>query len=468
MSVESRARDILLDMGMWWSEADSGRLRQAAHAWRTFASAVDDVHTASDHAAQGVIHNNRGAAIDAFIVFWGRYTRGKDGGYLKEVAAAARSMAEGLEKFADAVDKAIDQLWTAIGISATVIVAGVGLTILTAGLSDAAAGAAAAGIIELASSLGVELSATAASMMGTTLTAAAFGGVESMTLDAVVAQPLKIATGLQDSYSLKEVGQAADSGMVFGGALGFGGGVLASGARGELANPFMGVPKYLRPPKMRPGPLDEPLVSRPPGSVKQCGDPVDVATGEMLLPQTDLELPGALPLVLRRTHFSSCSIGRSFGQSWMSTLDECVQLDAEGVVFAGADGVRLVYPVPQAGAAVLPRVGARWPLKWDGRPDGVLTVTDPDTGVVRSFETPVESRTPGAVLVPVASWSDRNGHRIDVERDQHGTPTALRHSGGYFVAVDTLGPRVTALRLLEEAPSLYERYDRPSTPTTAR
>ena len=459
MSVESEARSILLDMGMWWPEANSGELRQAATAWRTFATAVDDVLTPADHAARGLIHNNRGQAIDAFSAFWERYARGQDGGYLHDLSRSAKAMATALDKLADVVDKAVSRLWTEIGISATVIVAGVGLTFFTAGLSDGAAAVAAEAIVELSASLGAEVSATVASITAGTLTAAVFGGVETMTLDAVVAQPLQMATGLQKSFSLTQVDQAARSGMLYGGAFGLGGGIISAGARGDFNGVFSGVPKDLRPPVLRPDLIDEGTAGRPRGSVTDCGDPVDVATGEMLMPITDLELPGALPLVFRRTHLSSCDTGSAFGRTWMSTLDECVQLDAEGVVFASADGVRLVYPVPPPGEAVLPSKGARWPLEWDGHPDGAMTITDPETGVVRTFDTPAASGTSGIVHVPIDSWRDRNGNRVDVERDHHGIPTALRHSGGYFVAVDTLGPRVTALRLLDNSPSRYERYD---------
>ncbi len=42
-----------------------------------------------------------------------------------------------------------------------------------------------------------------------------------------------------------------------------------------------------------------------------------------------------------------------------------------------------------------------------------------------------------------------------MERDDEGVPFGIRHSGGYYVAVDTEGPRITALRLLDEAPSRY-------------
>ncbi|NED35237.1 hypothetical protein [Streptomyces sp. SID8499] len=43
MSIEDEARKILLKTGLWWPEAGSGKLRDAATAWRTFADAVDDV-----------------------------------------------------------------------------------------------------------------------------------------------------------------------------------------------------------------------------------------------------------------------------------------------------------------------------------------------------------------------------------------------------------------------------------------
>lgn len=93
-------------------------------------------------------------------------------------------------------------------------------------------------------------------------------------------------------------------------------------------------------------------------------------------------------------------------------------------MFAAADGMRLVYPVPKAAEPVLPAKGARWPLEWDGKPDGVMTVTDPDTGVVRSFGTPLPTDTFGVFRLPVDSWQDRNGARIDIERSGRAYPSA--------------------------------------------
>ncbi|MFD0396156.1 DUF6531 domain-containing protein [Streptomyces nogalater] len=81
---------------------------------------------------------------------------------------------------------------------------------------------------------------------------------------------------------------------------------------------------------------------------KTCeNDPVDVATGEMTLPCTDLSLPGVLPLVLRRTHLSDYRYGQWYGRSWASTMDERLELDplGQGAVWAREDGSLLVYPV---------------------------------------------------------------------------------------------------------------------------
>ncbi|MDT3400462.1 hypothetical protein RKE29_28290, partial [Streptomyces sp. B1866] len=100
MSLEDTARHVLLKLGMWWPEANSGTLRHAADAWREFADSVDGVRVATDKAARTLVGHNRGEAVEAFAGFWSRYARGRDGGWLSDTAEAARSMAKALEKFA--------------------------------------------------------------------------------------------------------------------------------------------------------------------------------------------------------------------------------------------------------------------------------------------------------------------------------------------------------------------------------
>ncbi|WP_053161109.1 DUF6531 domain-containing protein [Streptomyces caatingaensis] len=445
MSIEDDAKALLLKMGMWWPDANSGTLRHAADAWRTFAGTVDDVRADTDKAANSLIHHNTGKAIDAFQEFWGRYAQGGEGGWLSDIAKAARNMAEALDKFADVVDKAIEKLWTQIGIDAVAIAGGVLLTVVTAGVSDEVA----AGIIGMAAGLGIEVEAAVASIAAGMLTGAVFGGIAAMTIDGAVAQPVKIALGEQKSWSLGEVAQAANDGMLFGGAMGGATELFRLGTQ-------PGSMQWLLKQGARPNLIEMPAAARLPKDLKCVQDPIDVVTGAMLLPQTDVTLPGTLPLVFERTHLSSSRVGHWFGPTWASTLDERIELDAQGAVFVSADGMRLCYPVPKPGEPALPLKGPRRPLTWDGTPDGVMTVTDPETGWVKSFAHPVPAGVPGSVQLPLDSVRDRNGSHIDIHRTLHGIPTAIQHSGGYYLAVDTEGPRVTALRLLDEPPSAYE------------
>ncbi|WP_116211756.1 DUF6531 domain-containing protein [Streptomyces olivoreticuli] len=456
MSVAEEARHVLEKLGLHWPDGDPHKLRQAAKAWHTFADSVDKVRTPVHHSAEALIHNNKGEAIDAFEIFWSRYAGKGDKGWLSDIPKAAREMATALEKVADAIEDAVDKLWDKIYIEAGVILAGVGLAWLTAGLSTAASAAAATAVIELGTAVGITVSTVVAEVAATTLVAAAFAGVESVTVDLAVAQPMKISAGLQHGVSLDEVNAAAKDGMLYGGLFGGLGGLAHNSVEiGNAGRNFL-----LR--GARPNLIDEEAAAaRSTENLKCVRDPIDVATGTMLLPQTDVTLPGALSLVVGRTHLSSYRAGGCFGPTWASTLDERIQLDAEGVVFVAADGMRLVYPVPKPGEPVLPAKGPRRILTWDGRPDGVFTVEDPATGLVRTFSGPTATDVPGAVQLPLSSVHDRNGARVDFERTANGLPTAIRHSGGRYVAVDTEGARVTALRLLDEAPSPYE--PRPST-----
>lgn len=173
--------------------------------------------------------------------------------------------------------------------------------------------------------------------------------------------------------------------------------------------------------------------------VPGSGEPVDVATGQMFLTQTDVELPGALPLVLERTHFSSYRVGLFFGPSWASTLDQRIEVEDDAIYVAGADGGRRVYPHPAPdGAPVYPREGARIPLVSDG--DG-FTLADPRTGQTLHF--PTVARGPA----PLAAIEDRNGNRIDIDYGPDGAPVEVRHSGGYRIAVASRSGLITELRL---------------------
>ncbi|MEV5613641.1 putative T7SS-secreted protein [Streptomyces sp. NPDC052225] len=168
-------------------------------------------------------------------------------------------------------------------------------------------------------------------------------------------------------------------------------------------------------------------------------DPIDLVSGKMYLPQTDIALPGTLPLVFTRRVESGSRLGQWFGPSWTSTLDERLEIDAEGVIFVTADGLLLTYPHPAPSVPTLPEHGSRrWPLN---RVDGGYEINNPLTGRTWHFADRSDDR---AVLEQI---DDRNGNWIAFEYDADGTPLGIASSAGYHLKVTTEGGRVTALHL---------------------
>jgi len=170
-------------------------------------------------------------------------------------------------------------------------------------------------------------------------------------------------------------------------------------------------------------------------------DPVDMATGAMYLPQTDIVLPGTLPLVFRRRVASDYRAGRWFGPSWASTADQRLEIDSEGIIFLSEDGLLLSYPHPAPDVPVLPSHGPRWPLSMNT--SGDYTIADPDSGLVRHF-TPRDDGTEALL----SQLDDRNGNWITFEYDESGAPTSIVHHGGYHLKLTTDDGRITALHLL--------------------
>lgn len=169
-------------------------------------------------------------------------------------------------------------------------------------------------------------------------------------------------------------------------------------------------------------------------------DPIDMATGTMFFPDSDITLPGSLPLALTRRAASDYRCGWWFGPSWASTIDQRLEVDDNGVVFVTEDGMLLAYAHPTGPRhPVLPETGPRFPLI--GLADGSYQIEDPLAGVIRRFGAPRDG------IALLQRISDRNGDAIDFEYAGDGTPLAIRHSGGYHLRITVDEGRVTALRL---------------------
>ncbi|MEV0341966.1 DUF6531 domain-containing protein [Nocardia sp. NPDC050713] len=194
---------------------------------------------------------------------------------------------------------------------------------------------------------------------------------------------------------------------------------------------------------------NNPKDTQKPEDVNSCGDPVDAATGEFLLPETDVELTGVLSLVLRRRHRSSYRFGRWFGPSWSASFDMRVVVDQQGVSFVGEDGVLLAYPHTAPDIAVLPAGRRpRWTLT--RTESGGYHVFDPDREITWHF-TPEPTHTALPTLLgdyPITAITDRHRNEIRFHYDTDGTPTEVTHSGGYRLRVDTADGRVTSLSVL--------------------
>jgi RHS repeat-associated protein len=173
------------------------------------------------------------------------------------------------------------------------------------------------------------------------------------------------------------------------------------------------------------------------------GDPIDMATGRMSLPQTDVTLPARLPLFFSRQFESSYRAGRWFGPCWTSTADQRLEIDAEGVVFVREDGSLLAYPHPAPDVPTLPLAGESHPLTVDAYGD--YTVTDPETGRIWDFAGPGGDGDGIALLSQII---DRSGQWLTFEYDDEGALIEIVHSAGYHLKTTTEGGRITALRLV--------------------
>ncbi len=139
----------------------------------------------------------------------------------------------------------------------------------------------------------------------------------------------------------------------------------------------------------------------------------------MVTTETDIDLPGLLPLTLRRAYASGYARGQLFGPGWSSTLDQCLEIEERTIRYLGDDAQILTYPRPeQPGQPVLPTGGARWPLVWGA--DDVIRIEDPERGWTRQFPA---SPDPGRR--PIGSLVDHNGNCVTYQR---ATATAFPNS----------------------------------------
>ncbi|MFC8125240.1 DUF6531 domain-containing protein [Streptomyces sp. NPDC057302] len=459
---------------------DPDGIREIAKKWRGLAKAVDASVKEAEHALKDVTWEGKTATAFSKRA---KKTRTQ----ATTMADSLRDGADALDKFADEAHELLTELNVIILEIIEVEMASLALSVLTGGAS-AVVGSLAAGARFAKAMAVIGRIEHAGTAMARTIRAVLevirglSRALKTLKEIKTIARVGKMAgsgakyaaldTLLKDPATFKDPAKLAET-LAMGAAFGVG-----LGSLGKLLGKGLGKlkPKDLAKLRgamklncasfkrlsMRPG-FDKLPASVRNALKKFVRDPIDVATGDMALPRTDIHLPGVLPLVLERTHLSSYRFGGWFGPSWSSTLDQRIQADDEGFIYAAADGARLCFPMPdpETDGAVTPETpGSHLTLTWDEEIDGAIRITDPDSGLTQVFHSPVPAADGEAVDLPLQYIQDRNGNRITIEYDEADIPAAVTHSGGYHIALDrheTLD-RVTGLRLLDSTAP-----DRPGT-----
>ncbi|MEU4794662.1 DUF6531 domain-containing protein [Streptomyces sp. NPDC023327] len=458
-------------LGITDPAVDPDGIREIAKRWRALAKGLD----AAAHDAKSALNDLEweGQAAKAL------HKRAEASRtQATDMADSLRDGAKALDDFADEAHELLSEIGVILAEIVEFEIAGLALSVLTGGLSaiagSLAAGARAAKIVALIAR--IEKSGTRmASVIRTVMEAIrgleralkALGEVKTIAkVGKLAGEGMKFSAFdalLQDPGTFKNPEKLAET-LALGAAFGVGAGglgkVLGKGLGklkpSELAKlgKTLGLDgSGLSRLKLRPSEMEK-LPASIRAVLKKCKfDPIDVATGDMLLPQTDVEILGSLPLMLTRTHVSSYRWGGWFGPSWASTLDQRLQIDDDAITYAAPDGARLVYPLPTVGRndPVYAELGPRIPLTWDTEVDGALRLTDPDTGHSYVFHSPCPIDDGQAVDLPLQAIVDRNGQRITLRYTSDGTPVEVAHSGGYRVAIDHHRdlPRISGLRLLD-------------------
>ncbi|GAB1815538.1 DUF6531 domain-containing protein [Mycobacterium sp. MUNTM1] len=180
----------------------------------------------------------------------------------------------------------------------------------------------------------------------------------------------------------------------------------------------------------------DPAASQESVDRSMCGRHVDMATGEYVLPATDVALPGVLPLRLTRTHRSGFRHGMWFGASWACTFDTRVVIADDSVITIGADGAILAFDHPVDEEPSVARVGRSWRLR--STPSGGYRLSSPTGALVYHFEP--KPHLGGVDLASgmlfISAITDTHRNRILFTYNNSGMPSAVEHSGGYRIGVD--------------------------------
>lgn len=190
-----------------------------------------------------------------------------------------------------------------------------------------------------------------------------------------------------------------------------------------------------------------------------CGDPVDMATGEYVLPAVDVALPAVLPLRLTRSHRSQYRHGVWLGPTWSCTFDARVVITEEAITTIDADGTMLLFDPPPDDEPSVARHGRPWQL-WATASNGYRLVS-PQGGLAYHFEP--KPHLGGADLADgvifISAITDGHHNRMLFTYTNTGAPSGVVHSAGYRIGVDCDGFRIRGYSLATDtATTVLRRF----------
>lgn len=192
---------ILNEFGIPWPDADSGKARAAATAWKAIATAAQDALSATGGAASSLSAHNTGPAMDAFNTFWSGVGGPFDAclvvdkpSLLPVLIEACDAMSTACDNFADAVDETKHKLEETAAEITAAITAGALATFFTAGVSDMVGDGVATSLIGTALGSVELLGTTIADIAGAMVSGGIFGAVDSI-LDSSLGSSAKLALG---------------------------------------------------------------------------------------------------------------------------------------------------------------------------------------------------------------------------------------------------------------------------------
>jgi RHS repeat-associated protein len=186
-------------------------------------------------------------------------------------------------------------------------------------------------------------------------------------------------------------------------------------------------------------------------------DPVAVATGSVVDEAVDLALPGAIPLVWRRTYASDRARERtSLGcGGWAHSFEQWVKCGEERMIYRAGDGRDIYFPVVTAGQTAFHR-GERLTLTSNHR--GGYVILERESGRSLDFE-PIDDGG-RAVLRGVR---DTYGHALTLVYDGHALVRII-DTAGRELRILSRERRIERLEVWAAAPVLHEAAGRPGAP----